>query len=123
MKIKSLLASLLLLSSSAVTVSAARLTAPRAPKISASTCSDLPLRVALLKAQEEMRALLPGKAGPGEVQRAMESDPGFNRRVKEVFATSDVVKSEFSRDGGCVVTVKLSLDRLQSLTGAVASVN
>lgn len=104
MKIKSLLASLIVLCASAVAVSAARLPTPRAPKIDAASCSDLPLRMALLRAQAEMRALLPGKAGPGEVGRAMESDAAFSGRVKEVFGNSDMVKSEYSRGGGCVVT-------------------
>ena len=132
-KISSLIASLVVIAAAVHPVGAARFdgapvprpAARRAPTtLRAEDCSEFSLRVAVAKAQAEMRALLPaGDGGPAAIERAMNADARFSARVQRVFGGSDIVKSEYTRREGCVVTVRLPLDRLQALSRARTSVN
>jgi hypothetical protein len=131
MKIKEALIASALIAAAPFPVSAARgvaVSATAAPsrsaKSAASDCSDMSLRVALAKARAEMSAILPGSNGDAAAfEGAMNSDADFNERVKGAFGNADLIKSEYSRGGGCVVTVQLSLAALQGLSGARKAVN
>ena len=91
---------------------------PEAKRTTRAACSDMAVRVALAKTQAEMRALLPGvNDDPVSVSAVMNSDPRFAEQVKTIFGNSDLIKSEYLKEGKCVVTVQLSLDRLQNLAG------
>ena len=95
---------------------------PRAPVAKRTTpqdCSELALQAALAKTRAEMRTLVPdGSADPAYVSARIASDARFSEQVKTMFGNSDLIKSEYRAGGECVVTVQLSLDRLQNLSGS-----
>ena len=85
-------------------------------RISSDECSALALKATIAKARAEMRSLVPGMPGGlSGISASMTSDRRLSERIKQTFGNSDLIKSEYSRKGGCVVTLKLSLDRLQLL--------
>jgi hypothetical protein len=84
--------------------------------MSADECSALAVSATLAKARAEMRALLPAQpADPADIGGAMNSDRRLAEGIKRTFGNSDLIKSEYSTRGDCVVTLKLSVDRLQKL--------
>lgn len=75
---------------------------------------------AIVKAQYELLAYLKGVTLKGgvKVQRAMESDSVIESNINQLIRGAEVVRSEFTNDYGCVVTVRLpreSLDKVGEL--------
>lgn len=95
----------------------AAVTPPPAARATRSECSDIAVTLAVAKARRELDALLPSAGGdPAAVTAAMTADSRVADAVATTFASSDLVKSEYTRGGGCVVTVRLPLDHLRRLT-------
>lgn len=72
---------------------------------------------AIVKAQYEMLSMVKGVTLKGgvKVERAMESDSTLEASVLDVIRGAQIVKSEFTSDNGCVVTLKLARSRLAKL--------
>ena len=86
-----------------------------AARISGDECSSLALQATLAKARAEMRTLAASeRVDPSGIGAAMDKDRRLSDEVKRAFGNSDVIKSEIKR-GECVVTLKLSVDRLRGL--------
>jgi len=75
---------------------------------------------AIVKAQYELLAMVKGVELEGgiRVERALEKDSSLATRIKETIRGAEVLKSEFTTDNGCVVTLRLSKARLAKLMGA-----
>jgi hypothetical protein len=101
------------------TLRALKIAKAAARQVSPSECAALSFQAGLVKAREEMRALLPAGADDlRTVGSAMDSDPRLSDKIKRTFGRSDLVKSEYSQSEGCVVTVRLPLDDLRRLAKA-----
>jgi hypothetical protein len=76
---------------------------------------------AIVKAQYELLSLIKGVELDGgyTVSRAISVDSKLATRVHESIRGAQVLKSEFTDDGGCVVTVRLPKEELQRGTGLV----
>ena len=76
---------------------------------------------AIVKAQYELLAMVKGVELEGgiRVDRAMEKDSNLATRLKETIRGAEVLKSEFTSDNGCVVTLRLPKKRLAKLMGVV----
>ncbi|MBI3552675.1 MAG: hypothetical protein HY077_09150 [Elusimicrobia bacterium] len=74
---------------------------------------------AIVKAQYEMLAMVKGVQLEGgvTVDRAMEKDSNLEARVRETIKGAEILKSEFTADNGCVVTLRLPKKRLESMMG------
>ena len=74
---------------------------------------------AIVKAQYEMLSMIKGVelVGGYKVSRAISVDSTLETRVQDSIRGAEVLKSEFASDGGCVVTLRLSKDRLKESTG------
>ncbi|HXT01647.1 MAG TPA: hypothetical protein VN915_13315 [Elusimicrobiota bacterium] len=74
---------------------------------------------AIAKAQYEMLSMVKGVTLEGgiTVDRAMESDSTLQTRVMESIRGAEIVKSEFTADNGCVVTLRLPKSRLERMMG------
>jgi len=74
---------------------------------------------AIVKAQYEMLAMIKGVELDGgiTVDRAIESDSTLETRIKETIRGAEILKSEFTADNGCVVTLRLPKNRLERLMG------
>ncbi|MBI4422502.1 MAG: hypothetical protein HY554_02175 [Elusimicrobia bacterium] len=74
---------------------------------------------AIVKAQYEMLSMVKGVTLEGgiTVQRAIETDSTLEAKLKETIKGAEVVKSEFTADNGCVVTVRLPKKRLEEMMG------
>ena len=72
---------------------------------------------AIVKAQYEMLSMLRGVTLEGgiTVERALETDSKLEARLKEVIRGAEVIKSEFTDDQGCVVTLRLPRARVEAL--------
>jgi hypothetical protein len=72
---------------------------------------------AIVKAQYELLSMVKGVqlTGGVTVDRAMETDSALAARVDAMIRGAEVVKSEFTDDGGCVVTLRLPKKRLEAL--------
>lgn len=70
---------------------------------------------AIVKAQYELLSMLKGVELEGgiTVSQAMEKDSRLEARVKDVLRGAEVLKSEFTADGGCVATLRLAKSRLE----------
>lgn len=69
---------------------------------------------AIVKAQYELLSLIKGVTLEGgvTVSQAMEKDSTLSARVHDMLRGAEVRKTEFTSDGGCVVTVRLPKNRL-----------
>lgn len=69
---------------------------------------------AIVKAQYEMLSLIKGVelSGGYKISRAIEVDSTIETRLRESIRGAEVLKSEFTTDGGCIVTLRLPKDRL-----------
>lgn len=76
---------------------------------------------AIVKAQYELLSLIKGVELDGgyTVSRAISVDSKLATRVHESIRGARVLKSEFTDDGGCVVTVRLPKEELERGTGLV----
>ena len=72
---------------------------------------------AIVKAQYEMLSMVKGVELEGgvTVDRALETDSSLEARLKETIRGAEILKSEFTADNGCVVTLRLSKNRLEKL--------
>ena len=76
---------------------------------------------AIVKAQYELLSLIKGVELDGgyTVSRAISVDSKLATRVRDSIRGARVLKSEFTEDGGCMVTVRLPKEELQRGTGLV----
>ncbi len=74
---------------------------------------------AIVKAQYEMLAMAKGVELEGgiTVDRALETDSNLESRVKDTIRGAEILKSEFTADNGCVVTLRLPKNRLETMMG------
>ena len=74
---------------------------------------------AIVKAQYEMLSMVKGVTLEGgiTVARAMETDSTLQTRIMQTIRGAEIVKSEFTADNGCVVTLRLPKSRLESMMG------
>jgi len=73
---------------------------------------------AIVKAQFEMLSYLKGVTLKGgvKVSRAMEDDSVIESYIHELIRGAEIVRSEFTADNGCVVTLRLPLTGLNGFT-------
>lgn len=76
---------------------------------------------AIVKAQYELLSLIKGVELDGgyTVSRAISVDSKLATKVRDSIRGARVLKSEFTTDGGCMVTVRLHKEDLQRGTGLV----
>ena len=74
---------------------------------------------AIVKEQYEMLSMVKGVEIEGgvTVERSIETDSNLESKIKAVIAGAEIVKSEYTNDNGCVVTVRLPKSRLEQLMG------
>jgi hypothetical protein len=74
---------------------------------------------AIVKAQYELLSLVKGVRLEGgvTVSRAIETDSELAARVNATLRGAEVLKSEFTEDHGCVVTLRLPRERLEDAIG------
>ncbi len=74
---------------------------------------------AIVKAQYELLSMLKGVKLEGgiTVERAMEEDSDLRTKVDDTIKGAEILKSEFTADNGCVVTMRLPKSRLQEMMG------
>lgn len=74
---------------------------------------------AIVKAQYELLSMIKGVKLEGgiTVSRAIEKDSELSARVNAAIRGAEVVKSEFTADNGCVVTMRISKSRLERMMG------
>jgi hypothetical protein len=74
---------------------------------------------AIVKAQYEMLSMVKGVTIEGgiTVDRAMEKDSSLETKIMETIRGAQIVKSEFTADNGCVVTLRLPKSRLEKMMG------
>ena len=74
---------------------------------------------AIVKAQYEMLSMIKGVTVKGgvKVERAMETDSTLETEINEAIKGAEIVKSEFTGDNGCVVTLRLPKSRLERYMG------
>ncbi len=74
---------------------------------------------AIVKAQYELLSLIKGVTLEGgvTVSQAMEKDSALTAKVNALLRGAEVRKTEFTSDGGCVVTMRLPKDRLDAGIG------
>jgi hypothetical protein len=72
---------------------------------------------AIVQAQYEMLSIIKGVELEGgiAVERAMETDSELNTRINAVIKGADVVKTEWTEDDGCVVTLRIDKKRLKEI--------
>jgi hypothetical protein len=86
------------------------------PRMTRDECSALAVNATLARVHAEMRSLLPAiPKDLADVGTAMNSDRRLSEGIKRTFANTDLIMSEYSERGECVVTLKLSVDRLRLL--------
>ncbi|MBI5246273.1 MAG: hypothetical protein HY923_03765 [Elusimicrobia bacterium] len=75
---------------------------------------------AIVKAQYELISLIKGVTLEGgvKVSKALAADSSLEARVHDSIKGAEVLKSEFTDDGGCVVTMRLPKRALESALGA-----
>lgn len=74
---------------------------------------------AIVKAQYELLSMIKGVEVEGgiTVDRALEKDSSLKTRLKETIRGAEILKSEFTSDNGCVVTLRLPTKRLETVLG------
>ncbi|MBI3292220.1 MAG: hypothetical protein HYZ73_05370 [Elusimicrobia bacterium] len=74
---------------------------------------------AIVKAQYEMLSMIKGIQLEGgiTVQRAIETDSSLTTKIDAAIKGAEVVKTEWTNDDGCVVTLRLPKKRLQEMMG------
>lgn len=72
---------------------------------------------AIVKAQYELLSMVKGVRLEGgvSVSRAIETDSLLEAKVRDTVRGAEVVKTEFTSDDGCVVTLRLPKKRLERL--------
>jgi hypothetical protein len=74
---------------------------------------------AIVKAQYELLSMVKGVTLQGgiRVDRAMETDSTLETKIMQTILGAEIVKSEFTADNGCVVTLRLPKQRLEKMMG------
>lgn len=74
---------------------------------------------AVVKAQYEMLSMVKGVGLEGgvTVSQAIEKDSTLEARIRDAIRGAEIVKSEFTSDNGCVVTLRLPRKRLEQMMG------
>ncbi len=74
---------------------------------------------AIVKAQYEMLSMVKGVTLEGgiTVDRAIETSSNLRTKLEEAIRGAEILKSEFTGDNGCVVTLRLPKARLEALMG------
>ena len=74
---------------------------------------------AIVKAQYEMLSMIKGVSLEGgiTVDRAIESSSNLQTKIQEAIRGAEILKSEFTADNGCVVTLRLPKSRLEAMMG------
>ncbi len=74
---------------------------------------------AVVQAQYEMLSIVKGVELEGgiTVEKAMETTSSLETKVKDTIRGAQVVKSEWTSDDGCVVTLRLDRKRLETQMG------
>ena len=74
---------------------------------------------AIVKAQYELLSMIKGVTLDGgvTVQRALETDSSLATRISDVIKNAEVLKSEFTSDNGCVVTLRLPKSKVEQSAG------
>lgn len=74
---------------------------------------------AIVKAQYEMLSMVKGVELEGgyTVSRAIEEDSSLESRIEATIMGAEILKSEFTTDNGCVVTMRLPKSRLEKMMG------
>lgn len=74
---------------------------------------------AIVKAQYEMLSMIKGVELEGgvTVSQAMEKDSNLAAKVHDLLRGAEVRKTEFTSDGGCVVTMRLPKSRIDASIG------
>jgi hypothetical protein len=72
---------------------------------------------AIVKAQYEMLSMVKGVTLKGgvRVDRAIETDSSLEASMQEAIRGAEIVRSEFTADNGCVVTLRLPKSRLERM--------
>ena len=74
---------------------------------------------AIVKAQFEMLSMVKGVTIEGgiTVSRAIEQDSTLEAKLKEVIRGAEIIKTEYTKDEGAVVTLRLPKKRLEKMMG------
>lgn len=74
---------------------------------------------AIVKAQYELLSMVKGVRLEGgvTVSRALEKDSLLAARVNDAIMGAEILKSEFTEDNGCVVTLRIPKARLERMMG------
>jgi hypothetical protein len=74
---------------------------------------------AIVKSQYEMLSMVKGVEIEGgiTVSRAMEKDSTLEAKLKETIRGAEIVKTEFTKDDGAVVTLRVLKKRLETMMG------
>lgn len=74
---------------------------------------------AIVKAQYELMAMIRGVRLEGgyTIERAIEEDSNLESRVADSIRGAEILKSEFTADNGCVVTMRLPKKRVAETMG------
>jgi hypothetical protein len=74
---------------------------------------------AIVQAQYEMLSIIKGLQLEGgvTVQKAMETDSRIETTVKDMIKGAEILKSEWTEDDGCVVTLRLDKRKLETGAG------
>jgi len=74
---------------------------------------------AIVKAQYEMLSMVKGVELEGgiTVQRALESDSSLEAKIRDTIKGAEIIKTEYTADNGCVVTIRLPKRRLEQMMG------
>jgi len=74
---------------------------------------------AIVAAQNELLTMVKGAQLQGgiTVQKAIETDSKLQTSINEVIKGAEIVKTEWTKDDGCVVTLRISKKRLESMMG------
>ncbi len=74
---------------------------------------------AIVAAQYEMLSMIKGVELEGgiRVEKAMETDSVLQTKIDEAIKGAEIIKSEWTNDDGCLVTIRLDKKRLQDMMG------
>ena len=74
---------------------------------------------AVVAAQHEMLSTIKGTRLQGgiTVEKAVETDSKLQTTIDEVIKGAEIVKTEWTKDDGCVITIRIPKDRLQRMMG------
>lgn len=74
---------------------------------------------AIVKSQYEMLSMVKGVEIEGgiTVSRAMEKDSTLEAKLKETIRGAEIVKTEYTKDDGAVVTLRILKKRLEQMMG------